>query len=147
MKPISSPPQARVIPAIAAMKREIKLAPMLDAPLVVVVGAAALVPAPDEVPPDPEEVVDPLGDGAVAVGEEDAPLEVAAPVGAPKILPSVGTGPIPADADAPIPTSPPTLCPEGPWTFRAAAWKFAKVLPVAGGLMAPTIPALQCGMG
>jgi len=103
------------MPAIAAMTREIKPAPTWEALLALVVGAGdvpaleaalgAAVVEPEDALPVADDPLVPVEDGAVAV-EEDAPED--APVGAPKIVPSVGTGPIGADADAPTPTRAPT---------------------------------------
>jgi len=111
-----------------------------------------------------------LGDGAeeepeagvVAVAEPEAALLAvepdaalplaeavaeAAPVGTPKLVTPDGMGPTGAEAEAPIPTKLPTSCPGVPVKDLAEDWKDAKVFPVAGALMAPTIPASQWGEG
>lgn len=74
-------------------------------------------------------------------------LDAAPEVGAPKVLTPVGIGPTGADAEAPTPTKFPTLCTGVAVTASAAAWKEEKVFPLAGALMAPTIPAAQWGEG
>ncbi len=81
---------------MAAMTTEMNPASTFDA-LLVVVGVTLVVLLPVVV-------------GEVAVGEAVPVAAKVAPLGSPKIMPSVGTGPIPADADAPIPTRPPTDC-------------------------------------
>ena len=91
---------------MAAMTTEMNPASTFNALLVVVVGVTLEVLLPVvEVPPVAVEE-----DGEVAVGEAVPDATNVAPLGSPKIVPSVGTGPIPADADAPIPTRPPTDC-------------------------------------
>jgi len=89
---------------------------------------------------------------AVAVLLAELPVAVAvalaAPgVGAPKVVTPDGTGLTTAEAEAPKPTKLPTFCAGTPLKDLAAAWKFAKVFPVVGALIAPTIPAKQWGEG
>jgi len=61
------------------------------------------------------------------------------------VTPSLGiTGS--ADADAPIPTRPFWPSPTVP-AFVAALWKAAKLFGPGWTLMAPTMPAVQCGIG
>lgn len=68
-------------------------------------------------------------------------VEVVAIADAVKSFTPLGTGPTPADADAPTPTRPPSTCAGVPLNAFAAASKAANVLfPVVGALMAPTIP-------
>jgi len=74
-----------------------------------------------------------------------APLVAGAPVvyDAPPVM-----GPGGADADAAGPTREPSPCPEGPWKLAAFCWNAANVLlPLVGALIAPTMPAAQCGAG
>jgi len=86
----------------------------------------------------PPDTPDPVGEVLVAAG---APLPLA--VGWPKRVAPLGTGPIPAEADAPIPTSPFTVWLGVPLKLLAVFWKVVNVFPDVGALIAPTIPAAQ----
>lgn len=119
---------ARAMPAKAA-KIDNRMLEEVDEPLLAEVVAGAPVP----------EVV-PLPEGAVALG---LGLPDAAEAGGPKKVSPEGMGPGAADAEAPTPINPPKPWPGVAVVAMAAAWKAAKVLPVAGALMDPTIPALQ----
>jgi len=118
---------ARTNPRAAANKAKMELAARL---LALLAGADVLgdvfaevaVPAGEEAEPVPDEVA------------RGTPVYAVAPV---------GMGPTPAEADAPSPTNPPSPWPGVFPKLFAADWKAANVFPLAGALIAPTIPEEQ----
>jgi len=110
----------------------------------------AALPVEDGVAAEPELAEEPAVGEPAEAGEALllAEAEAAPGVGAPKVATPDAMGPTGAEAEAPTPTKLPTFCPGLPEEDSAAFWKARKVLdPVAGALMAPTIPAIQWGEG
>lgn len=104
-----------------------------DALAALLVDVVAALAEPEAAVDPPEPVALPLARAVSAPG-----------VGAPKVETPVGISPTGAEAEAPIPTKNPTPCPGVPVELTAALLKASKVLlPVAGALMAPTIPETQ----
>jgi len=118
---------------------------MIPAPELVGLGLGE--PEPDEEPEAPEEAeLEPLAEeeGVIktaleAVGPEGRANPVMLPVKGPAT--TVALAPTPLRLGTGVPGSVPLVA-------MAAAWYVAnEPVPLAGALMAPTMPAEQCGMG